>query len=98
MGDITIRRATEQDRNAIGRLAALDSSKAPSGAALLAFDDGELVAALPFDGNGPIADPFHRTADIVDLLRLRAAQAEMPATVRRHRHLGALGLADGRAA
>ena len=98
MGDITIRRSNNQDRNAIAKLAELDSQKRPQGRALLAFDGEELVAALPLDGGRAIADPFHRTAEIVDLLRLRAAQAEMPASVRRQHHLRGLGLAEGRTA
>lgn len=98
MGDITIRTSSNQDRNAIGDLAALDSQSRPHGDALLAFEGDELVAALPFDGGRPIADPFHHTAEIVDLLQLRAAQAQMPAAMRRQRHIRDLGLAGGRAA
>ena len=98
VGDITIRRSNSQDRDAIVKLAELDSQKGPQGRALLAFDGEELVAALPLDGGRPIADPFHRTAEIVDLLRLRAAQGEMPASVRREHHLRRLGLAEGRTA
>jgi len=44
------------------------------GAALVAEVDGRLRAALPLDGSGPIADPFHRGNDLVELLRVRAAQ------------------------
>jgi hypothetical protein len=69
---ITIRRATEDDRPAILRLGELDDRPAPSAEALLAFVDGELRAALPLPGGDAIADPFHRTAELVDLLRLRA--------------------------
>ena len=98
MGVITIRRSNHHDRDVLGRLAELDSRHAPRGDALLAFDDRELVAALPLEGGEPIADPFHYTAEVVDLLRLRAAQGEMPATVRRQRHLRRLGLAEGRVA
>jgi hypothetical protein len=98
MGDITIRRAKSGDRDAIARLAALDSRPTPSGDALVAWDGGELVAAIPLDGGEPVADPFQFTAEIVDLLRLRAAQAEAPATARRRRHLRGLGLAESRAA
>jgi hypothetical protein len=96
MGDITIRRSNGQDQEAIDRLAGLDSKRAPEGRALLAFESGELVAAMPLDGGSPIADPFQRTAEIVDLLMLRAAQAEMPASVRRQHHLRRLGVAEGR--
>jgi hypothetical protein len=98
MGDITIRRAQSKDRDAIGRVAQLDSRHAPRGEALVAFEDSELVAAIPLDGGEAIADPFRSTAEIVDLLRLRAAQAEAPATARRQRHLRSLGLVEGRAA
>jgi hypothetical protein len=98
MGVITIRRSQNQDSDAIGRLAGLDSRHEPRGDALLAFDNEALVAALPLDGGEAIADPFHYTAEIVDLLRLRAAQGEAPATVRRERHLRRLGLVEGRAA
>ena len=59
MGVITIRRSRNQDLDAIGRLAALDSRHEPRGEALLAFEGEELVAALPLDGGEAIADPFH---------------------------------------
>ena len=98
MGDITIRRSNGKDQAAIDRLAALDSQRGPQGDTLLGFDGEALVAAVPVDGGRPIADPFRRTAEIVDLLLLRAAQGEMPTTVRRQRHLRRLGLAEGRAA
>jgi hypothetical protein len=71
---IIIRRSTDNDRAAIRHLAALDSRPAPSGEALLAFAGTELRAALPLDGGAPLADPFQPTAEVVDLLRLRADQ------------------------
>jgi hypothetical protein len=72
---IIIRRSTDQDRLAIVELAALDSRRAPQGEALLAFIGTELRAALPLDGGEAIADPFHHTAELVDLLSVRATQA-----------------------
>ena len=36
--------------------------------------DGELLAAVGIDDDWVIADPFQRTAAIVDLLRVRARQ------------------------
>ena len=69
---LIIRQSTEEDGPAMWRLAALDSAVAPEGAALLAFVGEELRAALPLQGGRPIADPFHRTADLVELLRARA--------------------------
>ena len=75
MGEaITIRRATEADARDILRLAALDDRPAPAGDALLGFVDGELRAAMPLDRGSPIADPFHLTGDVVELLRFRAEQ------------------------
>ena len=70
---ITIRHSTGADRAGILRLASLDGRPAPAGETLLAFVDGELRAALPLTGGDAVADPFHRTAALVDLLRFRAA-------------------------
>ena len=94
MGVITIRRSRDQDSAALGRLAELDSRREPRGQALLAFEGEELVAALPLDGGEPIADPFHHTAEIVELLRLRAAQAGTPAASPRRRHPGRSGIVE----
>ena len=66
---ITIRRSTAGDAAAVARIAALDSGRAPEGDAMLAFVGGELHAVLPLDGGRPLADPFHRTAELVELLR-----------------------------
>jgi hypothetical protein len=71
---IIIRRSTDEDRLAIAELAALDSRRAPQGGVLLAFVGTELRAALPLDGGEAIADPFHHTAELVDLLRVRTPQ------------------------
>jgi hypothetical protein len=71
---IIIRLSTGDDRAAIHKLAALDSGPIPSGEALLAFAGTELRAALPLDDGVPLADPFHPTAEVVALLRLRANQ------------------------
>jgi hypothetical protein len=40
---------------------------------LLAFESGELRAAMSVDSRSAVADPFHRTQALVDLLRLGAA-------------------------
>jgi hypothetical protein len=71
---VTIRASTDDDRAAILRLAALDSQAAPVADSLLAFAGTELRAALPLNDGAPLADPFHPTAEIVDLLRVRARQ------------------------
>ena len=74
MSEITIREAREEDAAAIARLAELDESSTPSGAALLAFVDGELAVARSLSHGGTVADPFVRTADVVALVDLRAHQ------------------------
>ena len=81
---IIIRRSTQEDRVAILELAALDSRPAPEGEALLAFIGRELRAALPLDGGAPVADPFHRTAELVELLRVRATRVSPRRDTRRY--------------
>jgi hypothetical protein len=41
---------------------------------LVAAVAGEPRAALPLNGGPVLADPFHRTAELVSLLEMRAAQ------------------------
>jgi hypothetical protein len=71
---ITIRASTPADRRQIVRLAELDSSRAPADQALLAFVDGKLLAAVGVADGHAVADPFEGTADLVELLRMRAEQ------------------------
>lgn len=90
LASIAVRLATANDREALERLAALDSTEPPRGSTLV----GELlqrpVAALSLSDGRVIADPFVATADVVALLRLRARQlaARRP---RRRRKRGAYG-------
>jgi hypothetical protein len=71
---VTLRYSSAADAERLKVLAELDSAEAPAGPALVAEVDGRLRAALPLDGGAPIADPFHRGAELIDLLRLRAGQ------------------------
>ena len=73
-GPVAIRPAQTADEPAIERLAQLETAAAPCGELLLAEADGEVVAALPVNGGRPLADPFRRTAAVVELLALRARQ------------------------
>ena len=91
-GPITIRASTTDDHAAIRTLAALDSGIAPAGDSLLAFAGSELRAALPLNGSAPLADPFHPTAEIVDLLRIRAKQMKPARRARLTPGRGALRL------
>jgi hypothetical protein len=72
---VLIRAARGSDGAALARLAELDSAEVPGGALLVAESDGRLVAAIATATDDVIADPFLPTADVVALLRLRAAGA-----------------------
>jgi hypothetical protein len=79
---ISIRAATAGDGRTLMRLAALDSSPMPFGPTLIAEVDGEPQAALSLRDGRAIGDPFHRTAELIGLMRLHAeaiAQTERPA-------------------
>jgi hypothetical protein len=72
--EITIRRAYADDDLALLRLAALDSADSvPEGPLLVAELDGELRAAMSLSTGAAIADPFTRTADVLELMRLHAS-------------------------
>jgi hypothetical protein len=90
MTDITVRRAVGADYGDLERLAALDSALPPRGPALVAIADSRMVAALPLGSGRPIADPFEPTAEIVALLRLRAAQLDGAGASGRRRALDRL--------
>jgi hypothetical protein len=72
LSDIAIRRATTGDRDAVERLAALDSAKAPRGEVLLGVVAGEPWAALGVDDRHVVADPFRPSGQVVALLQARA--------------------------
>jgi hypothetical protein len=75
---VTLRYAAAADAERLRHLAELDSAEPAPTEALIAEIDGRIRAALPLDGSRPIADPFHRGAELIDLLRLRAAQLGRP--------------------
>jgi hypothetical protein len=70
-------------------LAELDSSSCPGGPMLVAAVAGEPRAVLPLNGGPAIADPFHRTAELVSLLEIRAAQLNHSSRPRRFLRLPA---------
>ena len=93
---ISIRAATTGDGPALARLAALDSAPVPFGPVLLAEVDGQPRAALSIRDDRVIGDPFTRTVDLVELLRVHAratAEREQRAEAREHRGLARLRLA-----
>jgi hypothetical protein len=69
---ITITRAGDADAPKLWRLAALDDRRAPRGPALLAYAGDELRAAVGLADGRAVADPFHPTAEIVEMLRFQA--------------------------
>jgi hypothetical protein len=74
VSSMTIRYASDRDAADLARLAALDSSRVPDGALLVAEIDGELWAAVAIGRGEAIADPFRPSGPVVELLRARARQ------------------------
>ena len=72
---ITIRPAYAEDERSVRQLAALDSAPVPRGPLMLAEVDGELRVAVSADGRNAIADPFHRTLELVALVRDHVTRA-----------------------
>ena len=85
MSDITIRSSRPTDASELRRLAALDSQDLPAGDLIVAEIGGEVVAAYSPGASRAVADPFRRTADVVELLRLRAA-GDRPTGRKSQRH------------
>lgn len=71
---ITITHSSEDDSQKLWRLAALDDRRAPRGPVLLAYVGGELRAAVGLADGQAVADPFHPTAELVQMLRFQARQ------------------------
>lgn len=71
---ITVRRADPRDAAVLHSLAQLDSAAPLAEPVLIAETGGAAVAALSLADGAAVADPFHPTADLVELLRLHAAQ------------------------
>lgn len=83
---ITIRAGYPDDQPALARLAALDSTERPPAAPVLVAEiDGELRVALSLHDGSSIADPFVPTAEILELLRFRAASEARTQPRRRRR-------------
>jgi hypothetical protein len=71
---VTLRYAFPDDANALARLAAIDSAEVPAEPLLLAEVEGELRAALSLRDGEAVADPFHPTEALIELLRARSEQ------------------------
>jgi hypothetical protein len=73
---LVIRLAEPADLDRLRYLAALDSARALMGDVLVAEADGVISAAYSVDERRAIADPFVHTAELVELLELRAGPPE----------------------
>ena len=76
MSSVTLRVCGPDDERELHRLAALDSAAPLTGTVLAVEQAGELRAAIALGGGRVIADPFHATAHLVELLQTRAAQID----------------------
>jgi len=92
---ITIRQACVDDEAAIMRLAALDSAPIPRAPLVLAEIDGELRVAVSVDDLAVIADPFHRTLELVALVQDHVDRTQRAARVP-ERHGSPTALLRGR--
>lgn len=67
-----IRKATAEDSAALHELAELDSRSPIGGSVLIGEIDGRPAAAISLADGRIVADPFQRTAQLTQLLRMRA--------------------------
>jgi hypothetical protein len=81
--DVELRLCRIADDPQLERLAALAERPLPSGRLVIAASAGQIVAALPLAGGPALRDPFARTAHLMPLLELRAAQLRDPEPRRR---------------
>jgi hypothetical protein len=84
---VTLRFGSVDDEKSLTRLAALDSARPLEQPVLIAEVNGQLLAALALSDGTVIADPFHRTDYLIDLLRARAGQLDVDGRIR---HCGRL--------
>ena len=73
-GSLTLRLARDDDARELRALAGRDSAPELTGTILAAELDGAILAATSLQEERVIADPFRRTAELVELLQLRLCQ------------------------
>ena len=84
---VLLRMARADDHADLFRLAALDSALPLAGPALIAEENGAIVAALCLSTGRAVADPFVPSLHLVELLRRHAAYRHAPAVPPRGRRL-----------
>lgn len=82
--EMVLRADRPTDESTLRRLAALDSTRPLKGPALVAEIDGEPVAALGLTDGRVVADPFVKTAEVVELLKVRADRMQVESDERPH--------------
>ena len=75
---VTIRALVGDDAHSLRDLTERDTARTLPGEVVGAERDGRLLAALSLSSGDVVADPFHPTADLVALLRVRAGQMLPP--------------------
>ncbi len=70
--EIIIRAARTEDMGEVARVAGRDTGELPAGPLLVAMVGHDVRAAISLEDGTVIADPFHRTAELVQMLRIRA--------------------------
>ena len=76
--DVELRLCRVADDPQLERLAELSELPLPHGRLVIAATRGQIVAALPLASGTALRDPFARTAHLMPLLELRAAQLRDP--------------------
>jgi hypothetical protein len=86
MEAVTLRLTDAADRSALQRLAELESRWfPPPGPHLVAVTEGRVDAAISLSSGEAIADPFRRTAELCELLRVHAKSRRVARDDRRAR-------------
>jgi len=75
LNDMVLRADRPTDEAALRRLALMDSTRPLRGRALVAEVAGKPVAAIDLTDGRVVADPFEHTAEVVELLRVRAERS-----------------------
>ena len=76
LNELVLRADRPHDEQALRQLALLDSVRPIKGRALLAEVDGRAVAAIGIDDGKVVADPFEHTAEVVEILKVRAERMD----------------------
>jgi hypothetical protein len=93
---VLLRTARADDDTELIRLAELDSARPLAGPALIAEENGAIVAALCLSTGRAVADPYVPSLHLVELLRNYEARRQGPADAPRgHRLLPRLALWAG---